>query len=102
MMDKYLIEYYDEMRRRMIADWKIELEKPDLPDDTRSLLENLIETLEDGLNYTYSTANVRGHQIIVKHKRTEPRPLVLEEEQFWVPRRWWRKLTIWIDWKMNK
>ena len=38
MMDKYLIEYYDEMRRRMIADWKIELEKPDLPDDTRSLL----------------------------------------------------------------
>jgi hypothetical protein len=86
----------------MIVCWKQELQKPGLEEDARRLLLNLIKSAEENLDYTYSCATFGSHTLVVKHKRSEPRPLVWEEKQFTYLHRQWRKFTIWLDWYLNK
>ena len=101
-MDKYTREIVDESIGRNLARWKEELKKPNLSTLSRSVLEMLVRTTEADLNYTYPSVKLPYSIRVVKHKRTEPRPLVWEEEQFFFLHRWWRKFTIWLDWYMNK
>jgi len=57
VISKAELKIIDASHKQMIADWKKELENPNLPEHTRSLLEHMVTTMEENLNYTYTSTS---------------------------------------------
>lgn len=102
MISKVEQDAIDEGNRRVIALWKEQLAHPDCPKDMAIMLKNLISSLEKNLDYIYTGVKLPYSIRVVKHLRTKPRPLVLEEEQLPWAFRMWKKFTIWFNWWWNK
>lgn len=101
-MDKGSRDVIDGLHRNMIERWRRELQDPNISQYSKDTLTYLIERMEENFQYTYTAVKLPYHTQVVKHKRTEPRPLVWEEERRFFLIRWWIKLTVWWDWYCNK
>lgn len=103
MIDRATRDIIDESHKKMIAGWKLELQDPNLPASTRDLLTHMVTSMEENLKYTSTAVRVsKNHTVVVRHKRTEPRPLIWEEKRLGPITKLWRRFCIWLDWYMNK
>jgi hypothetical protein len=76
---KVLDDYYDHCA---------DIFRPDLnsPDpEKRKLAKHMVEAMEHAKTIEYTAVKdpfIKGHTVVVQHKRGEPRPLIWEEERY--------------------
>jgi len=88
---KFWDNYYDSCANM----WRKDLNDPD--PEIRRTAEYMVKAMEEAKLYEHTAVKdpfIKGHTVIVKHKRGEPRKLIWEEVRFnslpWYKKLYWK------------